>query len=102
MITIAHANLNGSHDGLLAYAGDPTGAHASATFGNLSSKVERLTIRGNTLNDTSAGVGNGFGVEIRASVDTGDISGNTLSRNKAPQLVVNGTAFTTSANTLVP
>jgi hypothetical protein len=100
--TIAHANLNGSHDGLLAYADDPAGSHASATFGSLSSKVVRLTIHGNALSDTAAGVGNGFGVEIRASVDTGDISGNTLSRNKAPQLVVSGTNFTQSANTLVP
>ena len=34
--TIAHANLGGSHDGLLAYGDDPGGSHSSTTFGKMS------------------------------------------------------------------
>jgi hypothetical protein len=100
--TIQHANLGGSHDGLLAYADDPAAGAMSAAFGMISNQVRRLTIRGNAFNDTAAGVGNGFGIEIRASVAGGDVSGNTLARNRPPQLVINGTGVTSSANTVTP
>jgi hypothetical protein len=46
--------------------------------GTHTHSVERVTIKGNTVTDTSKGVGNGFGIEIRASVDSGVVSGNTL------------------------
>ncbi len=98
--TIAHANLGGSHDGLLAYADAPSGSHASATLGTLSNRVQRITVTGNALSNTAAGMGNGFGIEIRSSVDTGAVTGNVLTGNQAPQLVVNGTNFTTSGNQL--
>jgi hypothetical protein len=98
--TIAHANLYGSHDGLLAYSDTPSGSHASASLGTVSSRVQRLTITGNTFSNTAAAMGNGFGIEIRSSVDTGTVTGNTLTANQPPQLVVNGTNFTTSGNTL--
>jgi hypothetical protein len=100
--TVAQANLSGSHDGLLAYADSPAGAHASTTFGTIGHRLERLTIQGNAIHDTTAGAGNGSGIEIRSSVDTGDVSGNTLTHNQAPQLVVDGTNFTQSGNTIVP
>jgi hypothetical protein len=100
--TIGQANLSGSHDGLLAYADSPGGSHASTTFGTLGHRLERLTIQGNAIHDTAAGVGNGFGIEIRSSADTGDVSGNTLTHNQAPQLVLDGTNFTQSGNTVVP
>ncbi len=98
--TIAHANLYGSHDGLLAYSDTPSGSHASASLGTVSSRVQRVTITGNTFSNTAAAMGNGFGIEIRSSVDTGTVTGNTLTANQPPQLVVNGTNFTTSGNTL--
>ncbi len=100
--TIAQANLAGSHDGLLAYADSPTGSHASATFGTVSHRVENLIIQSNDIVDTAAGVGNGFGIEIRASVDAGDVSANTLTHNQTPQLVIDGTNFTSSGNTVAP
>lgn len=100
--TIARANLGSSHDGLLAYADSPAGSDPSTTFGTVPHQIQRLTIQDNSISDTAAGVGNGHGIEIRSSVDTGDVSGNTLTHNQAPQLVVNGTHFTQSNNTIVP
>jgi hypothetical protein len=99
---IARANLGGSHDGLLAYGDDPEQSHASKSFGDLSNRVQRLTVRDNAFRDTAAGVGNGFGIEIRPSVDSGEISGNVLSGNQSPQLVLDGTNFTMSNNQLLP
>ena len=87
---------------MLAYADSPAGSHASTTFGTIGHRLERLTIQGNAIHDTAAGGGNGSGIEIRSSVDTGDVSGNTLTHNQAPQLVVDGTNFTQSGNTIVP
>ncbi|HEX8793466.1 MAG TPA: hypothetical protein VF765_21135 [Polyangiaceae bacterium] len=98
--TIADANLGGSHDGLLAYSDSPTGTDPSATFGTVPHQIQRMTIRGNTISDTSAGIGNGFGIEIRASADTGDVSGNTLVHNQTPQIVIDGTNYTQSNNTV--
>jgi hypothetical protein len=100
--TIAQANLGSSHDGLLAYADSPADSDPSTTFGTIPHQVQRLTIQGNAISDTAAGVGNGHGIEIRSSADTGDVSGNTLTHNQTPQLVVNGTHFTQSNNTIVP
>lgn len=95
---IAHANLGGSHDGLLAYTDAPGTSHDAASFGSVPNQLRRITVRDNTFSDTSAGVGNGFGIEIRSSVDTGEVTGNVLTGNVPPQLVVNGTNFTTSGN----
>ena len=36
--TIAHANLGGSHDGLLAYADAPGESHTTASLGSVSTK----------------------------------------------------------------
>jgi hypothetical protein len=98
--TIANANLIGSHDGLLAFSDSPASSNASTTFGTIPHRLERITIQGNAISNTAAGIGNGFGIEIRSSVDTGDVSGNTLTHNVAPQIVINGTNFTQSNNTL--
>jgi hypothetical protein len=100
--TIDHANLGGSHDGVLAYSDDPTTSTASASFGMLPNLVRNLTVHDNSISNTSAGVGNGFGIEIRASTSTGDVSGNTLTANQSPQLVIDGTGFTQSNNTITP
>ncbi len=59
-------------------------------------------MQGNTFSDTAPGIGNGFGIEIRSSVDTGDVSRNTLAHNQTPQLVLNGTGFARSGNVIVP
>ncbi|APR85380.1 putative lipoprotein [Minicystis rosea] len=99
---IDQANLNLSHDGLLAFSNSPATIDPSTTFGMIPHRVERLTIQGNTFANTSPGIGNGFGVEIRNSVDTGDVSNNVLTNNKSPQLVINGTGFTQSGNTITP
>jgi hypothetical protein len=98
--TIAYANLNSSHDGLLAYSDSPASSNASTTFGTVPHRIERLTIQGNAISDTAPAIGNGFGIEIRSSVDTGDVSGNTLTHNRAPQIVIGGTNFTQSQNTV--
>ncbi|HKP63661.1 MAG TPA: right-handed parallel beta-helix repeat-containing protein [Polyangiales bacterium] len=99
---ISRANLAGSHDGLLAYADSPAQSHASKSFGMLSNRVRRLTITGNTISDTAPGIGNGHGVEIRPSVDEGQLTGNTLRSNRAPQLLVQGTNFSERDNTSIP
>ena len=96
--TIAHANLGGSHDGLLAYADAPGESHTTASLGSVSNQIRRITVKDNAVSDTSAGVGNGFGIEIRSSVDTGAVTDNVLTSNQAPQLVVKGTNFTMSGN----
>jgi hypothetical protein len=98
--TIAYANLNGSHDGLLAFSDSPASSNTSATFGTVPHKVARVTIQGNAISYTALGIGNGHGIEIRSSVDTGDVSGNTLTHNQTPQIVTSGTNFTQSNNTL--
>jgi hypothetical protein len=100
--TIAQANLGSTHDGLLAFSDSPTGSNLSTTFGTIPHELQRLTIQGNAISDTAAGMGHGYGIEIRSSVDTGDVSGNTLTHNQPPQLVVGGTHFTQSNNTIVP
>jgi hypothetical protein len=100
--TIAHANLAGSHDALLAYADAPTASHSSASFGDVGNAVRNLTVRDNTFRDTAAGIGNGFGIEIRASVDGGEVIGNTLIGNRAPQLVLDGSHFTQRDNAIQP
>ena len=96
--TIARANQQGSHDGLLAYADAPTESHDATSFGSVSSQVRRVFVRDNTISDTAPGVGNGYGIEIRSSADTGEVTNNVLTGNKAPGVVVDGTHFTTSGN----
>jgi parallel beta-helix repeat protein len=59
-------------------------------------------VNGNAFTDTSAGVGNGFGIEVRSSVDTGQVIDNTVTHAKAPGIVVAGTGFTVSSNTFTP
>jgi hypothetical protein len=59
-------------------------------------------MQGNSISNTAAGIGNGAGIEIRSSVDSGDVSGNALTHNQAPQLIVNGTNFTQSNNSILP
>lgn len=100
--TIAQANQGSSHDGLLAYADSPNDSDPSMTFAVVPHQIQRLTIQGNSISDTAAGIGNGYGIEIRSSVDTGDVSGNTLTHNQTPQLVIKGTNFRQSNNTIVP
>ena len=100
--TIAQTNLGGSHDGILAYSDSPTGSDPSTTFGTVPHRVERLTLSGNLVEDTAPGIGDGFGIEVRDSVDTGSVIGNTLTHNQTPQLVLNGTNFTQSGNTINP
>jgi hypothetical protein len=95
---VSHANLGGSHDGLLAYTDAPGTSHDSVSLGSVPNQVRRIFVRDNTFSNTSAGVGNGFGIEIRSSVDTGEVTGNVLTGNQPPQIVVNGTNFTTSGN----
>jgi hypothetical protein len=99
---IDQANLASSHDGLLAYASSPTMMDPSVTFGMIPRQVRQLTIQGNSISNTAAGIGNGFGIEIRSSADTGDVSQNVLSHNQPPQLVIKGTNFTQSGNTITP
>lgn len=96
--SIAYANLGGSHDGLLAYSDAPSQSHNSVSFGSVPNQLSRIFVRDNTFSDTAAPLGNGFGIEIRSSVDTGEVTGNTLTGNQPPQLVVNGTHFTLSGN----
>jgi hypothetical protein len=91
--TIRYANLIGSHDGMLLYSGSPTLSNVSRSFGTVSHRVSRVTIRGNVVTNTSKGIGNGHGIEVRSSVDTGEAGGNTLAGNVAPQLVCDGTNF---------
>lgn len=95
---VSHANLGGSHDGLLAYADMPTESHDAASLGSVSSQIRRIVVRDNTFSETSPGIGNGFGIEIRSSADTGEVTNNVLIGNQPPQLVVNGTNFVTSGN----
>jgi hypothetical protein len=91
--TIRYANLIGSHDGMLVYSSDPTLSNRSLTFGEVPNRVERVTIENNTVALTAKGIGNGFGIEIRESVDQGQVRGNVLSENRSPQLVCAGTRF---------
>lgn len=99
---VADANLGGSHDGFLAYADDATDSASSKTFGSVSNMVRNLVVNDNSFTDTSAGVGNGFGIEVRSSVDTGQVIGNTVTHAQAPGVVVDGTGFTVSSNTFTP
>jgi hypothetical protein len=99
---VADANLGGSHDGFLAYADDATESASSKTFGSVSNMIRNLVVNGNAFTDTSAGVGNGFGIEVRSSVDTGQVIDNTVTHAKAPGIVVAGTGFTVSSNTFTP
>jgi hypothetical protein len=99
---IAQANLGSTHDGLLAFSDSPTASDTSTTFGTIPHEIERLTIQNNDIRDTAAGMGHGYGIEIRSSADTGDVTGNTLTHNQPPQLVVKGTNFAESNNTVLP
>jgi hypothetical protein len=99
---IAAANLDGSHDGLLAYADAPTASAPSRTFGSIPNAIRDLTVKDNTFSQIAAGIGNGFGIEIRASCENGEISGNTVTQARAPGIVVNGKGFATSANAFAP
>jgi hypothetical protein len=96
--TIRHANLAGSHDGLLAYADAPGESHGTASLGAVSNQIRRVFVRDNAFSDTAKGVGNGFGIELRSSVDMGEVTDNVLSNNTPPGLVVNGTNITASGN----
>jgi hypothetical protein len=98
--TIDHANLAGSHDGLLAYADAPGSSHAAVSLGTVSNQIRRIHVVQNTFENTSAGVANGFGIEIRSSVDTGEVTDNVLTANQPPQLVINGTNVAKSGNQL--
>ena len=60
-------------------------------------QIRRITVTDNAFGDTSAGVGNGFGIEIRSSVDTGAVTDNVLTSDQA-QLVVKGTNSPMSGN----
>lgn len=91
--TIRHANLIGSHDGMLVYSSDPELSNRSLTFGEVPNRVERVTIENNTVAFTAKGIGNGFGIEIRASVDNGQVLDNALRGNRPPQLVCAATHF---------
>ena len=90
---IRYANLLGSHDGVLAYSSNPMLSNRSLTFGEVPNRVERVTIVNNTVALTARGIGNGFGIEIRDSVDMGQVVGNDLYGNLSPQLICAGTHF---------
>jgi hypothetical protein len=91
--SVMDSNLNGSHDGLLAYSDSPAENTPSFSFGLVPHRIERLLVTNNTISDTARGIGNGFGIEIRGSVNAGNVSCNTLTRNRQPQLVCDGTNF---------
>jgi hypothetical protein len=99
---ISGANQNSSHDGLLAYASSPATTKPTATFGSLPNAIRDLTLQDNTFTDTAAGIGNGYGIEVRSTCDGGVVTGNTVTHAKAPGIVVDGTSFTVSSNTFVP
>ena len=99
---IASANQTNSHDGLLAYADAPDSGAASMTFGLVPNAIRNLTVKDNGVADTAAGIGNGFGIEVRSSCDTGNVVGNTVRGGATPGIVVNGTGFTVSANAFLP
>jgi hypothetical protein len=98
---ITDANLGGSHDGLLAFADDPTTTHPSKTFGTVPNEIRSLSVQDNTITDTSAGAGNGYGIEVRTSCVGGTVVDNDVTHAVAPGIVVRGTGFTVSANTFV-
>ena len=100
--TIDQANLGSSHDGLLAYSDSPTKSDPSITFASVPHQIQRISVDGNTITNTAPGIGNGYGIEIRSSADTGDLTGNTLAHNRAPGIVVGGTNYTQSNNTITP
>jgi hypothetical protein len=91
---IAHANLNLSHSGLLAFADSPAAANPSRTFGPVPHRVTRVAILRNGITDTASGIGGGHGIEVRSSVDTGAAAANLLEGNVAPQMVCQGANFT--------
>jgi hypothetical protein len=90
---IDFANLAGSHAGLLAYSDSPAGNDTSRTFGAVPHRVERVAVANNSIADTARGIGGGSGIEVRSSVDSGDVACNVLERNVEPQLVCDGTRF---------
>ncbi len=99
---IDSANLNSSHDGLLAYADDPTSSNPTQSFGSLTNTIENLNIDSNTFTNTAAGIGNGWGIEIRSSCDGGAVTNNTVITARTPGIVVNGANYTVSSNTFTP
>jgi hypothetical protein len=96
--TIQKANQYGAQDGLLAYASSPTGSNPSKTFGAVPNMIRSLTVVDNSFVDTGAGSGNGYGIEVRSSCDTGSVTGNAVTRATQPGIVVHGTGFSVSAN----
>jgi hypothetical protein len=96
---VTAANLSGSHDGLLAFADDPTATNPSHTFGSVPNPVRNLTVEDCSFIDTAPGVGNGYGIEVRSSCETGSVTGNTVINGTAPGIVVTGTMFAVSGNT---
>ena len=95
---VVSANLSGSHDGLLAYADAPESSSPSRAFGLVPNEIRNLTVKDNSFADTAAGVGNGFGIEVRSSCEKGEVTGNKVAGAAPPGIVVGGSDFTVSAN----
>jgi hypothetical protein len=99
---IANANLDATHDGLLAFADHPDDVAPSKTFGDVPNRVRDLDVRGNTFEDTSPGRGGGFGIQVRSSCRGGEVVGNVITRSAKPAgLDVAGESYSTADNTVL-
>jgi hypothetical protein len=96
---VAEANLGLTHDGLLAYADEPTDRIPSRSFAMVPNAVRNLFVLQNSFVDISPGKGNGFGIEIRASASHGTVMDNAVQNPNGPGIVVLGDGFTVSGNT---
>jgi hypothetical protein len=98
---IVNANLNATHDGLLAYADEPEATAPSKTFGDIPNRVRDLEIRNNAFDDTSPGRGGGFGIQVRASCSGGDVVGNVVTRSaQRAGIDVAGERYSTADNSV--
>jgi hypothetical protein len=95
---IQDANMVGAHDGLLAYADYPTDSNPSTTFGLVPNEIRNLSVGDNSFVDIAPGMGNGYGIEVRSSCQTGTVTGNTVTHAAVPGIVVQGTGFAVSSN----
>jgi hypothetical protein len=100
---ITSANLGGSgHDGLLAFADNPTATNPSHSFGSVPNEIRNLTVEDSSFADIATSGGNGYGIEVRTSCQGGEIMDNTVTDAASPGVVVRGTGFTVSSNTFTP
>jgi hypothetical protein len=96
---ITNANLDSTHDGLLAFADHPDDTTPSRTFGDIPHRVRDLEVLANTFEDTSPGRGGGFGIQVRASCSGGAVVGNIVLRSaKQAGIDVAGERYSTADN----